>query len=128
MTSTLPWPHMGSSPEEQLGSALPVETKRALFSELVKLAEQAPVVQEEPKKGNLGNALKAMGVGAAGIGVGYGLSELAVRNLPVFHTVAQQETARKIILPILSGVAGMLAERYRQKLNEEYRKVPGYTG
>lgn len=133
-TSTLPWPSTGTSPEGQFADA----TKRALFDELVKIAEQAPA---EPKKQGLGKALRAMGVGAAGLGIGYGLSELAVRKLPFFQTasaslapeaaqalLAQRATARKIILPILSGVAVMLADRYRQHMNEQYRQVRGYNG
>jgi len=133
-TSTLPWPSTGTSPGGQLADT----TKRALFDELVKLAEQAPA---EPKKHGLGKALRAMGVGAAGLGIGYGLSELAVRKLPFFQAapaslapeaaqalLAQRATARKIILPILSGVAVMLADRYRQHMNEQYRQVRGYNG
>jgi hypothetical protein len=133
-TSTTSWPSTVSSQE-----ALPVDTKRALFDELVKLAEQAPV--EESKKGGLGKALRAMGVGAAGLGVGYGLSELAVRKLPFFNMppsslapdaaqklMANRAAARKIILPILTGAAVMLADRYRQHMNEQYRQVRGYNG
>ena len=136
-TSTLSWPSTDTSRE-----ALSADTKRALFDELVKLAEKAPAeVQEEPKKGGLGKALRAMGVGAAGLGLGYGLSEVAVRRMPFFNTVpsslgpeaaqklmAQRATARKIILPILTGVAVMLGDRYRQHMNEQYRQVRGFNG
>lgn len=109
-------------------TALSADTKRALFDELVKLAEQSSVQPGAPqKKSGFGTALKAMGVGAAGLAAGYGLSE-GVARLPVFHSVAQRETARKIILPILSGVAGMLAERYRHRMNEQYQQVRGYNG
>jgi hypothetical protein len=82
-----------------------------------------------------------MGVGAAGLGVGYGLSELAVRKLPFFNMppsslapeaaqklMANRAAARKIILPILTGAAVMLADRYRQHMNEQYRQVRGYNG
>jgi hypothetical protein len=125
---------MGTSPEGQLGSI----TKRALFDELVKLAEVPPA---EPKKGGVGKALRAMAVGGAGLGLGYGISELAVRKLPFFSTapsslapeaakklMQQRGAARKIILPILSGVAVMLADRYRQHMNEQYQQVPGFNG
>lgn len=135
-TSTLPWLSTGSSQE-----ALSADTKRALFDELVKLAEQAPTEKQPQQKGNLGKALRAMGVGAAGLGIGYGLSELAVRKMPFFNVppphlppdaaqklMAQRATARKIILPILSGVAVMLGDRYRQHMNDEYRQVRGYNG
>jgi hypothetical protein len=125
---------MGTNPEGQLGSL----TKRAFFDELTKLAEQAPAPEKKP---GLGKALRAMGVGAAGLGLGYGLSEVAGRSLPFFQMppsslapeaaqklMAQRSTARKIILPILSGVAVMLADRYRQSMNDQYRQVPGYNG
>lgn len=124
--------------------ALPVDTKRALFDELVKLAEQSPADPAPPapsQKAGVGKALRAMGVGAAGLGLGYGLSELAVRKLPFFSAIpshlppdaaqklmAQRATARKIILPIMSGVAVMLADRYRQHMNEQYQQVRGYSG
>lgn len=132
-TSTLPWPSTDSSLV-----ALSDETKRALFDELVKLAE---VPLAEPKKSGLGKALRSMAVGGAGLGIGYGLSELAVRKLPFFTTppaslapgaaqklMAQRGAARKIILPILSGVAVMLADRYRQHMNEQYQQVRGFNG
>lgn len=124
---------MNGSHEAQLGDI----TKRAFLDELVKIAEEAP----EQQKGGFGKALRAMGVGAGGLALGYGLSELAVRKMPFFNAppphlppdvaqklLAQRATTRKIILPILSGVAVMLADRYRQKMNDEYRQVRGFSG
>jgi len=123
---------MNDSPEALLGDA----TKRAFLDELVKIAEESP-----EQNGGFGKALRAMGVGAGGLALGYGLSELAVRKLPFFNAppphlpldvaqklLAQRATTRKIILPILSGVAVMLADRYRQKMNDEYRQVRGFSG
>lgn len=102
-------------------------TRVALFDELVKIANTESTAPEEKSKGSLGTALRAMGVGAAGGAIGYGLAELAGRNMKFLQ---QPNTdglrAAKIILPILSGSAVMMADRYRQKMNEEYSKVKGF--
>jgi hypothetical protein len=94
----------------------------ALLDELVKIAEHAP-----PKKEGVGKAFRAMGTAAAGGAVGFGAAELLARKMKFFseHTPARAQAAR-IILPILSGASVMLADRYRQKLNEEYGKTRGY--
>lgn len=108
----------------------------ALLDELVKIAEET----SPPKKEGLGRALRAMGTAAAGGAIGYGGAELLARKSRFFHpppalmTEAQKHTfdnrvrAARIILPILSGAAVMLADRYRQRLNEEYGKTRGYEG
>jgi hypothetical protein len=89
----------------------------ALFDELVKIAEE-----KKPS-----HALRTMAVGAAGGAVGYGAAELLARNLKFFkEPTPRKATAAKVILPILSGVSVMLADRYRQKMNEEYKKIRGY--
>lgn len=100
----------------------------ALLDELVKIAEETP-----PKKG-VGRALRAMGVAGGGAALGYGAAELAARKMKFFNpaTASTPEMANsrvrlaRIILPILSGASVMLADRYRQRLNEEYRKTRGY--
>ncbi len=101
----------------------------ALLDELVKIAEEAP-----PKREGMGRALRAMGTAAAGGALGYGAAELAARKMNFFNpstaTTPDMASSRlrmaRIILPILSGASVMLADRYRQRLNEEYRKTHGY--
>lgn len=94
--------------------------REALLDELVKIAE-------EPKKSGFGQALRAMGTAAVGGSVGYGAAELLARKMKFFkEPTPGRANAARIILPILSGAAVMLADRYRQRLNEEYSKTPGY--
>lgn len=130
-TSDSYWTSMSDNHVAWLGDT----TKRALLDELIKIAEEVP-----KQKGGIGKALRTMGVGAGGLALGYGLSELVVRKMPFFNIpphlppdvaqklLAQRATTRKIILPILSGVAVMLADRYRQKMNDEYGQVQGFNG
>jgi hypothetical protein len=97
--------------------------RRALFDELVKIAEEAP-----PKKEHgFGKALRAMGTAAAGGAVGFGTAELLARKMKFFNQPNESRArAARIILPILSGTAVMLADRYRKRLNDEYGKTRGY--
>lgn len=118
---------MASSLEERLDDI----RQMAFLDELVKIAEEA-----EPKKSGFGKTLRTMSTAAIGGGAGYGVAELLTRKLKFFNpptgvsesTLRNRTTAARIILPILSGTAVMLADRYRQKLNEEYSKVEGYKG
>ncbi len=107
---------MGTSPEARL-------VKQAFFDELIKIASE----KEAPKKSGIGKALRTMGVAAAGSALGYGTAELLSKNMKFFSepTEARARAAR-IILPILSGAAVTLADRYRQKINEHHRSVRGY--
>lgn len=108
--------------EDEAHEALGKLTKQALLDELVKIAEESP-----PKKEGFGKALRAMGTAAAGGALGYGAAELMGRNMKFFSQPNERRTtAARIILPILSGTAVMLADRYRQRLNEEYSKTKGY--
>lgn len=104
-------------------------SREALLDELTKIGEAA----EEPKKG-FGHALKTMAVGAGGTALGSGLAEVVGRNLSFFQPPPGGDAAvfskrlrtARIILPILGGTAAMLADRYRQKMNEQYSKVRGF--
>jgi len=97
-------------------------SRAALFDELVKIGENAVKKEEKDTRSrSLGPALKAMAVGAAGGAVGYGLAHAVGSKINFRHP-----TTTKIIVPILVGTATMLAERYRQKMNEQYNKVKGY--
>lgn len=103
-----------------------VISRTALLDELVKIGERkkAPVKQE---KGGITRALAAMGAGAAGMGVGLGLSHVAEKTLPFYNQPhAGRIPASRIILPIVGGMAAMMAERYRQKMNEEYSGTRGF--
>lgn len=91
--------------------------KRAAFlDELVKISE------EQTQPGGFGRALRAMGVAATGGAAGYGAAELMSRKMK-FFTQPNENRARaaRIILPILSGAAITLADRYRQRMNQEYK-------
>ena len=103
--------------------------KLAMLDELVKISEETA-----PKKEGLGRALRAIGTAAAGGALGFGAAELLARKVKFFDpstvtSPAQAQSrvrAARIILPILSGTAVMLADRYRQHLNQEYRGTRGY--
>ncbi len=102
-------------------------SRSAFFDELVKIGEEKLEQQKPAKKKSLTHALKAMGVGAAGLGLGYGAAELIARNTKFFHEPNEgRATAAKVILPILAGTTAMLAERYRSKMTDQYSKVKGY--
>lgn len=92
--------------------------KRAAFlDELVKISE------EQTQTGGFGRALRAMGIAATGSATGYGAAELMARKMK-FFTQPNESRARaaRIILPILSGAAITLADRYRQRMNQETKK------
>lgn len=95
--------------------------------ELIKIAASpSKSTKEEPKR-SIGPAIRAAIVGAAGGAAGYGAVELAARRLKMLSQPnADGLRAAKIILPILSGSAVMIADRYRQKMNDEYSKVKGF--
>lgn len=120
MTSRISWPSTTTCPVEPLSDV----TKAALFDEIIKIAEQT-----EAEYTPVSHALRSMLVGAAGGAVGYGLADLAGKKLPFFQQPTETRARMaKVILPILSGSAVMLADRYRHKMNEQYRKVKGYEG
>lgn len=104
--------------------------QNALFDELVKIAE------EPNYSSGIGHSLKAMGISAAGGALGYGAAELLGRKLKFFNPSSastpqshnNRVLAARIILPILSSTAAMLATKYRDKLKEEYSKTKGYKG
>ena len=94
----------------------------ALLDELTKIAEESA-----SQGGGIGKALRSMGVAAAGGAAGYGAAEMLGRKMKFFNQASPERLrAARIILPILSGTAVMLADRYRQKLNKEYSQVKGY--
>lgn len=108
---------MGTNPEEQLAK------RAALFDELVKIAEG----EGRPQQSGFGKALRAMGVSALGGAAGYGAAELLARKMKFFSQPNESRArAARIILPILSGAAVTLADRYRQQMNREYSRVRGY--
>ncbi len=83
---------------------------------------------DSPRSG-FGKAVRAMGVGALGGAAGYGTAELLARKLKFFSQPNQSRAnAARIILPILSGAAVTLADRYRHRMNQEYSGVKGYEG
>jgi hypothetical protein len=95
----------------------------ALLDELEKIAEG----DQAPQSSGFGKALRAMGVAAVGGAAGYGTAELLARKMKFFSQPNESRArAARVILPILSGAAVMLADRYRQKMNEEYGQVHGY--
>lgn len=107
--------------------------REALLDELVKIGEAAnPTQPAQQKKKGFGQAAKAMLVAGAGTALGYGAAELAARKMKFFQppgspeVLAKRVRAAKIILPILSGTAVMLADRYRQSMNKQYEQVKGY--
>ena len=74
-----------------------------------------------------------------GGGLGYLLSDQAAKHLSFFKQpnraldpdvafgqLEKRKAIAKVVLPLLSGTALMLAERYREKMNQEYSKVKGY--
>lgn len=99
-------------------------SREALLDELVKIAENG-----ESSRNNIGKALRAIGVGSVGGALGYGTAELLSRKLKFFSQPNESRArAARIILPILSGAAVTLADRYRQKMNKEYSDISGYEG
>jgi len=106
----------------------------ALLDELVKIAEEGG----QSQSGGIGKALRAIGVGAAGSAAGYGAAELLARNMKFFNqaqgssvgaanaTLDRRVRTARIILPILSGAAVTLADRYRHRLSREFSQVRGY--
>jgi hypothetical protein len=103
-------------------------SRTAMLDELVKIGAEAIKKEEKDTRSrSLGPALRAMAVGAGGGAIGYALAHLVGRKLDFFQNPHPGRLrAAKIILPILGGAATMLADRYRQKMNEEYNKVKGY--
>lgn len=98
--------------------------RAALFDELVKIAEDG----DHPQGGGFGKALRTIGTAAAGGAIGYGAAELLARKMKFFTQPNESRaSAARIILPILSGAAVTLADRYRQRMSQEYAKVRGYN-
>ncbi len=103
----------------------------ALFDELVKIAEET-----NSARYGIGHSLKAMGTAAIGGALGFGAAELLGKKLKFFDPSTattpkahnNRVLAARIILPILSSTAAMLATKYREKLKEEYSKTRGYNG
>ena len=109
-------------------------SRDALFDELAKIAEET-----SKKPSSVGRVIRSALVAATGGALGYGLSEVAGRNLSFFRApppgLSSQDASKllnrrlstaRFILPILSGTAVMLADRYRQKLNDQYSKIKGF--
>lgn len=102
-----------------------VISREALLDELVKIAEN----DGDSQQSGVGRAIRAMGVSALGGAAGYGAAELLSRKLKFFSQPNEgRANAARIILPILSGAAVTLADRYRQRMNQEYSGVRGYEG
>ncbi len=100
-------------------------SREALLDELTKIASD----EEQSNKKGFGKALRAMGVAAGGGALGYGAAELLARKMDFFKTpTSGRASAARIILPILSGAAVTLADRYRSSLDREYGDVKGYEG
>ncbi len=101
-------------------------TRAALFDELVKISAASNYADSEHKR-TLGPVLRSALAATAGGAAGYGVADLLARNLEFFkQPTTNRARLAKIILPILSGSAVMMADRYRQKLNDEYSKVRGF--
>ena len=102
-------------------------SRAALLDELVKIGAESEKALEKPK--GAGHLLKTLLYTGAGTAAGYGLGELVARNHEFFKIPTQNrlETA-KIILPILGGVAAMLAAGYRREMTKQHSKIRGYVG
>lgn len=91
-----------------------------LLDEIVKIGE---VEQKSSNKKQILQALKTIGLAAAGSGVGYGIAKGIQRLAPRFF-LAQKPVMQEMVnkahigLPILGGLAGILGSRYRTALDE----------
>ncbi len=103
-------------------------SRTAFFDELVKIGEERATDQESSsKKKRVDHALKTMGVGAVGLALGYGVSDLIAHKTGLFkNPTSEKAMAAKVILPILAGTTAMLAERYRSKMTDQYSNVRGF--
>jgi len=100
----------------------------ALFDELEKIGNEAVKTEEKDTRSrSILPALRAMAVGAGGGAIGFGLAELAGHYLGFFNNPHPGNINKaKMLFTILGGASTMLADRYRQRMNEEYNKVKGY--
>lgn len=104
-------------------------SRTAFFDELVKIGETRKAeLESAPTEGmKARHALKTMGVGAAGMALGLGTSQLIGHYTNLYKNVTPEKArVAKVILPILGGTTAMLAERYRSRMTDEYAKVRGY--
>lgn len=112
---------MAFNPEALPGDVI---KKAAFLDELVKIAEEG----DHPQSSGFGKALRTMGIAAVGGATGYGAAELLARKMKFFTQPSESRArAARIILPILSGAAVTLADRYRQRMNQEYKTVHGHN-
>lgn len=112
-----------------------VTAREALFDELTKIAEaqgdpkseQAPVPNPNWKK----DVARAAILGGLGLGAGYGAGEAVTRAVPSFFmNQGNPQTANlrgkvvKGILPFLVASGVMIGDRFRRRMDNEYRKAP----
>lgn len=102
----------------------------ALFDELVKIGAAAKKNGEPPKRHWAVDVGTGILGASAGMAAGYGLSELLVKAFPNVYNPAKitpgKAMAAKITLPILGVAGAILANKYRQKLDERYSRAPGW--
>lgn len=100
-----------------------VVTRNALLNELYKIASESkrpPHWSAEVAKGILG-----MGIGA---GLGTGAAHLLEKALPKVFTEKHPALtpAMKIVLPIIGATTFHVEQRLKRRLEDTYRKAPGY--
>lgn len=96
-------------------------TRTAFFDELEKIAE------EKKRHWAKDVAKGALGVGL-GAGLGTGAALLAERKFPkiLLEKHPQLVPAMKFILPTLGAATSYVQQRLRHRVDEEYKKAPGY--
>jgi len=110
--------------------------RAALFDELQKIAEAQGQVEPQPQapqKNWKKEVAKTILLGGAGVGLGFGAGTALTHSMPSFFmNKGQPQTANlrgkavQVILPILGASALMLGDRFRHRMDETYRKAPGW--
>lgn len=98
-----------------LSTAISLE---AVLDELVKIGEDTK---------SKSHPLRGVAIGGLGTALGWGAGELATRKMKFFsqpptspQALDKRVRAAKIILPILSGTAAILADRYRGEMKKYF--------
>ena len=105
-------------------------SRAAVFEELVKIGEAASSSEKAKSKSRWGRDVALGILGAAGgAGLGHAAGMLLTNKIaPGFFRAGNPSqkyiNAAKITLPVLGGLGFILADRYRQKLDEKYRGRP----
>ncbi len=94
--------------------------RAALFDELEKIAEEKEHWAKSVAKGVAGVSI--------GAGLGTGAAMLAEKALPKVFLEKHPSVApsMKIILPIVGAATSYVQQRLRERVDQQYRKAPGY--